>query len=83
MHALFLMESGCDCWALRRSQYCQCGKRPLQEMGPSGALSRAGGIPGHAQQMPTLDVKVSLGVKKFSEVPGQEIRWGFFGDSFC
>lgn len=22
--------------------------------------------------MPTLDVKVSLGVKKFSEVPGQE-----------
>lgn len=69
----FLMESGCDCWALCRSRCCQRGKRPLEEMGPSGVLSRASGDPGHAQQMPTLDVKVSLGVKKFSEVPGQEI----------
>lgn len=47
-------------------------------MGPSGVLSRAGGVPRHVQQMPTLDVKVSLGVKKFSEVPGQEISIIFF-----
>jgi len=51
-------------------------------MGPSGPFSRAGGIPGHAQPMPTLDVKVSLGVKNFSEVPGQEISI-IFCDSFC
>lgn len=49
-------------------------------MGPSGVLSQAGGVPGHAPRMPALDVKVSLVVKKFSEVPGQEIRFGFF---FC
>lgn len=74
----FLMESGCDCWALRRSRCCQCGKRPLEEMGPSGVLHQLGGVPGHMQQMPTLDVKVSQGVKKCSEVPGQEIRVFFF-----
>lgn len=36
-------------------------------------FSLASGIPRHVQRMPALDVKGSLGVKEFSEVPGQEI----------
>lgn len=68
-----LMESGCDCCALLRSQGCHCDKILLEKVSPSGVIIWASGIPRRVQRMPTLGVKVSLGVKEFSEVPGQEI----------
>lgn len=67
------MESGCDCWALLQSQGCHCDKILLEKTSPSGVIIWASGIARHVQRIPALDVKVSLGVKEFSEVPGQEI----------
>lgn len=68
-----LMESGCDCWALLRSWGCHHNKILLEKMSPSGVIIWASGTPRHVHRMPALDVKVSLGVKEFSEVLGQEI----------
>lgn len=42
----FVMESGCDCWALCQRRCCQCGKSPLEEICPSGILSWAGDVLG-------------------------------------